>query len=141
MGAYDEVRRNPLLVIAALSVAFAIGIGAGLVSRARAQVTVASPVATSTTVGTSSTAIIGVNPSRRSIQICCGSSATNTCAIAPTGITPVTGATGTGVQLASGACFAPPNNQLYSGSGGGAGAGWNGIGSAASVTIIVLEWL
>lgn len=108
---------------------------------AQAQPSVSLPFATSTTVGTSSAQIVGVNPSRRSISICNASStAASVCNIAPLGITPATGATGTGVELAGGACFTPPANVMSSGTGGGAGAGWNGVCANASQTLIVLEW-
>lgn len=132
---------NRLKYVIAIAAGLALAGLMLLTHTARSQVTVNSPIGTSTVVGASSAQIIPANPSRRSISLCCGSSATNTCAIAPLGITPSTGATGVGIQLAAGACFTPPNNQMYSGSGGGSTNGWNGIGSAASVSIIVLEWL
>ncbi len=104
---------------------------------AKAQVTIISPIATSTTVGTTSAQIVGPSPSRKAISICNGSSITNTIAIAPLGITPVTGATGTGVQLAAATCFTSPTSAAAPIA---ATSGWNGIGSASNVTITVLEW-
>jgi hypothetical protein len=111
----------------------------GVIDKAHGQGTALLPFATSVTVGTTSTQIIGTNPTRKAIQICNGAGATNVAAIAPVGITPSTGATGVGVQLAIGACYVPPASIGFSGQSG-AGAAWNGIGAASGQSLIVLEW-
>lgn len=112
---------------------------ASMSTRLRAQPTLPLPFGTSTVVGTSSTQVIGTNPSRRSITLCNAASATNNAAVAPTPIVPVIGATGTGIQLAPGACYQAPT-LTASGTSGGAGGAWNGIGAASGQSIIVLEW-
>jgi hypothetical protein len=109
---------------------------AWIVPTVKAQVTINTPIATSTTQTGSSVQLIANNPSRKSITICNASNST-AAAIAPIGITPIIGATGVGVQLAASTCFTPP--AVSTSLPIVATAGWNSIGTN-NASLIVLEW-
>lgn len=118
----------PALSSAAALLVILIGVSLSL----RAQPTIGLPVATQTALSGASLQVIGVNPTRRSINICNGTGGVASCT--PSNLTPTAA---NGVQIAASACFTPPAYLLSSGSAGGAGAAWNCIGTT---NITVLEW-
>jgi hypothetical protein len=117
------------------------GVGA-IVNKAKAQPTAILPTATSTTGVTTGAAVqvIGVNPSRRSIQICSFSNSANLAPVNPSGMTAVTPSATVGIPVASGACFTPPSLLTASGTSGGMGAAWQAIGVSGTASITVLEY-
>ncbi len=115
---------------------------AWLMPDAKAQPTIGLPFATVVSVTAASTPLIGLNPSRRSIQICLPAVA-GTVTIVPAPITPVSltlGISMTSTATITGPlCFTPPAN-LGTGVGtGSAGAAWNAIAST-TMNVTVLEW-
>ena len=100
----------------------------------KAQPTLALPFATVTTGVTTSTQIVGANPSRRSIQIC--NPGTGNVFALPAGAG--TPANNNGLPITTLTCFTPPT-VTASGTSGGGGAAWNAF-ATASTNILVLEW-
>ncbi len=100
----------------------------------KAQPTLSLPFATVTTGVTTSTQIVGVNPSRRSIQIC--NPGTGNVFALPAGAG--TPANNNGLPITTLTCFTPPT-VTASGTSGGGGAAWNAF-ATASTNILVLEW-
>jgi hypothetical protein len=100
----------------------------------KAQPTLSLPFATVTAGVTTSTQIIGANPSRRSIQICNPSAATVFALPVGAG----TPAAANGIPIPTLTCFTPPP-LTSSGTTGGAGAAWNGF-AGSSTNFVVLEW-
>ena len=117
-------------------------IGTELVRRANAQPTLSLPFASSVAVTTSSTPLVGVNPSRRAIQFCFPAVAASI-TIAPSPITPVSLTTGIATTLtatpAQPVCYTSPT-LTASGTSGGAGNSWNAIASAGTINVTVMEW-
>lgn len=134
----DKFRRLRLAAYIAL-VAALVGTSLWLGTPPGAQPTVSLPFATVTAVtNANSVQIVGVNPSRRSIQICFPGVA-GSVTFAPAPVTPVSLTTGIAVTLtatpATPICFNPPTNIAS------AGAAWNAIASAAGpFNVTVLEW-
>ncbi len=100
----------------------------------KAQPTLSLPFAIVTTGVTTSTQIVGVNPSRRSIQIC--NPGTGNVFALPAGAG--TPANNNGLPITTLTCFTPPT-VTASGTSGGGGAAWNAF-ATASTNILVLEW-
>jgi hypothetical protein len=125
-----------------VALASAIGLVFIFMKTPKAQPTLSLPFATVVSVTSSSAQLIGVNPSRRSIQICLPAVA-GTVTIAPAPITPVSltlGISMTSTATITGPlCFTPPANVLSGGSAGGAGNAWNAIAST-TMNVTVLEW-
>lgn len=124
-------------VIAAIVATVAITIGTlGILmdEQPKAQPTLSLPFAIVTTGVTTSTQIVGVNPSRRSIQIC--NPGTGNVFALPAGAG--TPANNNGLPITTLTCFTPPT-VTASGTSGGGGAAWNAF-ATASTNILVLEW-
>jgi hypothetical protein len=103
-------------------------------SAPKAQPTLALPFATVTTGVTTSTQIVGANPTRRAIQIC-NAGTGNVFALPAGSGTP---ANNNGLPIATLTCFTQPT-VTASGTSGGGGAAWNAF-ATASTNILVLEW-
>lgn len=114
----------------------------GFGTESKAQPTGSLPVATVTTNVTTGAAvqIIGVNPSRRNIQICAFTNSINIAPVNPAGMTAVTPSSTVGIPVLSGACFQGPNFLAASGTSGGMGAAFNAIGVSGTATVTVLEY-
>ena len=102
--------------------------------QAKAQPTLALPFATVTTGVTTSTQIVGANPTRRSIQIC--NAGTGNVFALPVGSG--TPANNNGLPITTLTCFTQPT-VTASGTSGSGGAAWNAF-ATASTNILVLEW-
>ena len=100
----------------------------------KAQPTLALPFATVTTGVTTSTQIVGANPTRRSIQIC-NPGTGNVFALPAGSGTP---AANNGLPITTLTCFTQPT-VTASGTSGSGGAAWNAF-ATASTNILVLEW-
>jgi hypothetical protein len=127
---------------------FAAAVGAAAIisaavwlDKAQGQATAPLPFATVVSVTTASAQLIGLNPTRRSIQICLPAVA-GTVTIAPAPITPVSltlGISMTSTATITGPlCFSPPSAVGFTGQGG-AGNAWNAIAST-TMNVTVLEW-
>jgi hypothetical protein len=126
-------------------VAFAVAMGLalwGVLAPLQAQPTAILPVATSTTGVTTGAAvqIIGVNPTRRNIQICAFTNSINIAPVNPAGMTAVVPSATVGVPVASGACFSAPTLIVSSGTSGGLGAAFQAIGISGTASVTVLEY-
>jgi hypothetical protein len=134
--------RKGWFALYAAAIAIAVAAAIVVVTSPKAQPTVSLPFATVVSVTSSAGQIIGVNPSRRSIQICLPAVA-GTVTLAPAPITPVSltlGISMTSTATITGPlCFTPPANVLSGGSAGGAGNAWNAIAST-TMNVTVLEW-
>ena len=104
------------------------------VTPSKAQPTLALPFATVTTGVTTSTQIVGANPTRRSIQIC--NAGTGNVFALPVGSG--TPANNNGLPITTLTCFTQPT-VTASGTSGSGGAAWNAF-ATASTNILVLEW-
>ena len=125
--------------LAIMSVATALALAVMLavswhVDRLAAQPTLALPFATVTTGVTTSTQIVGANPTRRSIQIC--NAGTGNVFALPVGSG--TPANNNGLPITTLTCFTQPT-VTASGTSGSGGAAWNAF-ATASTNILVLEW-
>jgi hypothetical protein len=103
-----------------------------------AQPTTGGPFATNVVVGTTSVQLVAASPSRRGLTICNSASATNNVVIAPAPLTPTQppSATSLGIGLPAATttnCFSTPFI-------GGITSAWNGIATAGSTNVIVLEY-
>jgi hypothetical protein len=104
---------------------------------AGAQTTSVSPLATSVALSTTSSQIIGVNPTRKAVTFCNPSAIIEW--IAPAPLVPVLGG-GIGIGLPAAAtgttvCF---STTVLAGSG--QGQAWNGVSASATPNITVIEY-
>lgn len=108
-------------------------------AHAQGATTILSPAASNVVVGTTAVTLAAANPSRKAITICNSASATNNVLIAPAPLTPTQppSATSLGIGLPANtttSCFTSASAATV------AGQQWNGIATAASTNVLVLEW-
>lgn len=138
---YDAPPRKPhsltTWLIGAAFIAGLVLVAAGIIGKAKAQLTAISPVITTTTLGASAAQIVGVNPSRRAIQICAATAAITIAPVNPSGMTAVTPSSTIGIPVSTGAgnCFSSPF-LTASGTSGGVGAAWQAFGNTAVVSVL-----
>jgi len=125
------------LAIMSVATAFVLAVMLAVswhINQPKAQPTLALPFATVTTGVTTSTQIVGANPTRRSIQIC--NAGTGNVFALPVGSG--TPANNNGLPITTLTCFTQPT-VTASGTSGSGGAAWNAF-ATASTNILVLEW-